>query len=221
MNKESPILYCIEATPRNIQHLHSEVMLGESNPLYIVFNSRSGRVFTTSFTSDNIIKENRDYYTIVLIDRAHPEIFALIVKATRDGDKIVHIPGTKDDKGLLEKVTKTATKWEYTICCFPFAPYNPTKAVYTSNTPPSKLSIFTPLEVVQEYSLIIPRRYQENTKELITNKSLNNKNNENQLFRKKASVIRGDQPEGNSVSCRKNKAIITVGHLSYQRILGR
>ena len=53
---------------------------------------------------------------------------------------------------------------------------------------------------------------------IINNKSF--KHYENQLQREKVVVSRGDRPEGRRVCCRRVKAAITVGHLSYKEISG-
>ena len=44
--------------------------------------------------------------------------------------------------------------------------------------------------------------------------------NENQLQRKEVAVSRGDQHTGSCICCRRRKATITVGHLSYKEISG-
>ena len=46
------------------------------------------------------------------------------------------------------------------------------------------------------------------------------KHYENQLQREKVVVSRGDRPEGRRVCCRRVKAAITIGHLSYKEISG-
>ena len=58
--------------------------------------------------------------------------------------------------------------------------------------------------------------------ELITspNKLIYQQENENQLQRKEVAVSRGDKLTGSSICCRRCKASITVGHLSYKKISG-